>query len=254
MNRENKRPLILITNDDGYSANGIQQLAQIVAPMGDVVMVAPDSARSGASSALTAHLPIRLKLLEVREGYRAYSCSGTPVDCVKLALHSVLDRKPDLIVSGINHGSNAGVSVIYSGTMGAAIEGAIVGVPAIGFSYTSHQSDVCLEGCCNVVAQICQEVLEGGLPKGVCLNVNIPEGELKGRKLCRQTSGEWVDQYEKRTDPAGNDYFWLTGHFRNHEPECEETDEWALAQGYVSVVPVNCDMTDYDYLRTFAQE
>ncbi len=247
---EETRPLVLVTNDDGYTAKGIAALTQAMTSLGDVVVVAPNGARSGQSSAITVGVPLRIDVIEDTPHLRVYSCSGTPVDCVKLALDKLLPRQPQLIVSGINHGSNAGASIVYSGTMGAALEGAIVGIPAIGFSLCSHAHDADFSHALPIVQELAAKVLAGGLPKGVCLNVNIPADiEPLGVRVCRQADGCWTEEYVHRVDPMGKEYYWLTGRFENREPNASDTDEWLLANGYVSVVPATCDMTAYDHLE-----
>lgn len=249
-----KRPLILITNDDGYTAPGITLLAEIAQEFGDVVVIAPDGPQSGQSSALTVSVPLKVNLKESREGYKLYKTNGKPADCIKLGLNKILPQQPDLILSGINHGSNASLNVIYSGTMGAALEGAIVGIPAIGFSITSHSWEVVFNEGIPHIKNIIREVINGGLPQGVCLNVNIPEGDIKGVKVCRQSKGIWHKEYVENTDPRGERYYWLTGEYLNKEPEAADTDIWALANGYVSIVPTRCDMTDYDYMKKLQEK
>ena len=245
-----KRPLILITNDDGDTANGIQVLTRLMMQLGDVVVMAPDGPRSGQSNAITVSHPLRYTKIEEREGLVRYKSNGTPTDCVKLALHDILDRKPDLLVSGINHGSNAAINIIYSGTMGAVLEGCENGITSIGFSICDHSYNADFSKFERFIIQIATETLKNGLPYGVCLNVNAPMGEIKGVKIARQCRGNWTEEYAKRLDPQGRTYFWLTGYFKNHEPDARDTDEWALANGYVSVVPSKIDMTDYDMLKS----
>lgn len=244
------RPLILITNDDGDTANGINVLTRLMMEIGDVVVMAPDGGRSGQSNAITVSHPIRYTKIEEREGLIRYKCTGTPTDCVKLALHDILDRKPDLLVSGINHGSNAAINVIYSGTMGAVLEGCENGLTSIGFSICDHSLQADFRIFEKYILQITRETLKNGLPYGVCLNVNAPKGEIKGVKIARQCKGNWTEEYAKRIDPQGRTYFWLTGYFKNHEPEAHDTDEWALANGYISVVPSKIDLTDYSILKS----
>jgi len=244
------RPLILITNDDGDTANGINVLTRLMMEIGDVVVMAPDGGRSGQSNAITVSHPIRYTKIEEREGLIRYKCTGTPTDCVKLALHDILDRKPDLLVSGINHGSNAAINVIYSGTMGAVLEGCENGLTSIGFSICDHSLQADFRIFEKYILQITRETLKNGLPYGVCLNVNAPKGEIKGIKIARQCKGNWTEEYAKRIDPQGRTYFWLTGYFKNHEPEAHDTDEWALANGYISVVPSKIDLTDYSILKS----
>ena len=248
----NKKPLILITNDDGVRSKGIQSLIEAVRTLGDVVVLAPDGARSGMSSAITPNLPLRISLLKQEEGLTVYACTGTPVDCVKLAFNEILDRTPDLVISGINHGSNSAICVVYSGTMGAAMEGCIFGVPSIGFSLTDHSPHADFSNAIKYARIISEKVLKEGLPKGVCLNVNIPDIEdIKGMKVCAQAAGRWTVEFMKSQDGAGKDVYWLTGVFDNHNPTDEGSDEWALSNGYVSVVPVKIDMTDYQTLNQF---
>ena len=249
---ENKKPLILITNDDGDSAPGINILTRLMMQIGEVVVMAPDGPRSGQSNALTFSQPIRFKLLEKQEGLTRYSCTGTPTDCVKLALHEILDRKPDLLVSGINHGSNAAINIIYSGTMGAVLEGAENSILSIGLSVCDHALDADFSTFEPYILQICKKAMSEGLAYGVSLNVNCPIGKVKGIKVARQCQGNWIKEYDKRVDPHGRDYYWLTGQFDSHEPEATDTDEWALANGYISIVPANIDLTDYDTLKTIS--
>ena len=249
MNNNSNKPLILITNDDGDTANGIAVLTRLMMQIGEVIVVAPDGPRSAQSNALTVTHPIRFKLLETAEGLTRYSCTGTPTDCVKLALNEILDRKPDLLVSGINHGSNAAINVIYSGTMGAVLEGCENGILSIGFSIDNHSLSADFKHFEEYILQITRTALANGLPEGICLNVNSPKDEIKGVRVCRQCVGHWTKEFAKRTDPQGRSYFWLTGHFENHEPEAQDTDEWALANGYVSVVPTKIDLTAYEAMN-----
>jgi len=242
----NIKPLILITNDDGADAPGILVLSRLMMQIGEVVEVAPDGPRSAQSNALTVTHPIRFKKIEEKEGLTRYSCTGTPTDCIKLALNEIVERQPDLIVSGINHGSNSAINVIYSGTMGAVLEGCENGILSIGFSIDNHSIEADFSEFEQYVLKISKETLKNGLPHGVCLNVNAPKGKIAGIKVARQCDGRWTKEFAKRTDPQGRAYFWLTGNFENHEPENEETDEWALSKGYVSIVPTKIDMTAYD--------
>ena len=242
-----KRPLILITNDDGISSKGISSLAEAVLDLGDIHVVAPDSPQSGMGHAVTIGEILRIKSAYFPiKGVTAHSTSGTPVDCVKLAIYKVLGRKPDLILSGINHGSNSSINVIYSGTMSAAVEGAVESINAIGFSLLDHDPDADFSNAKKVVRQMTMEVLKRGLPHGVCLNVNIPKAsegeELKGIKVCRQAAGYWEDGFDERKAPNKESYFWLTGEFTNPD-KGEDTDEYALSQGYASVVPTQFDLT-----------
>lgn len=252
---KNKKPLILVTNDDGYLAKGIKVLVDSLIGLGDIVVVAPDGPRSGMSSAITSIQPIRYHLInqDKENSVTVYSCTGTPVDCVKLGISEVLGRNPDILVSGINHGSNASICVLYSGTMGAAIEGTIFGVPSIGFSLLDHHSDADFTHTEKIIKSVSEKILHSGLPKGICLNVNIPHADiaLKGIKVCKQAKGKWIEEFKKSADGSGKDVFWLTGSFENHDPLDKQTDEWALANGYVSIVPIEVDMTANEYIDTF---
>ena len=250
--KTNKRPLILVSNDDGVNAKGLKNLIEVVKPYGDILVVAPESAKSGMSHAISFKNPIRLNKIKEYENVKIYSCTGTPVDCVKLALNQVVDRKPDFLVSGINHGSNASISVIYSGTMGAVIEGCLNGIPSVGFSILTHAKDADFSLSRKYSQQIFEKVLKQGLPQGVCLNVNFPVidiDDLKGFKVCRQARGIWKEEFDKRIDPNNRDYYWLTGNFNNFEPDAEDTDEWALNNNYASIVPINVDFTSYDTIE-----
>jgi 5'-nucleotidase len=240
-----KRPVIFVTNDDGIDAPGIRKLIDVVRQFGRVVVVAPDKPQSGTGHAITINVPLRLFERVRQEDYEEYSCSGTPVDCVKLGFKVVLKGRPDILVSGINHGSNASVNIIYSGTMAAVLEGALADVPSAGFSYNNYSHDIDLNVCEKYVEQIAGNLLRSGLPKGVCLNVNLPdlpEGRVKGVKVCRQAGGTWQEDFDERTDPGGRKYFWLKGLFVKIG-HGKDTDVWALENGYVSVVPVKTDLT-----------
>lgn len=236
-----KKPLILVTNDDGIHAKGIYFLSQIAKDYGDVVVVAPDKPQSGMGHAVTMSKPLWLKEVKM-DSVSAYSTSGTPVDCVKLAVYEIMHRKPDLILSGVNHGANSSINVIYSGTMSAAVEGAVEAIPSIGFSLLNHDEDADFSKSEVFVRKIIAGVLENTMPYGACLNVNIPKGKPKGIKICRQAKGYWEDYFEKRADPQGNDYYWMKGDFIVTE-KGEDTDLWALDHGYISVVPTQFDMT-----------
>ncbi|HRI40492.1 MAG TPA: 5'/3'-nucleotidase SurE [Bacteroidia bacterium] len=241
----NGRPLILVTNDDGITAPGLHALVNAMSTLGDLYVVAPDSPQSGMGHAITIHNMLRLDKVEVHGDHDWYQCSGTPVDCVKIAMDKILPRKPDLCVSGINHGSNSSINVIYSGTMSAAMEGAIEGIPSVGFSLLNYSLDADFSGAAHVARIVASRVLEKGLPQGSLLNVNIPSlplEDLKGIKICRQAMAKWEEEFDERIDPTRRKYYWLTGKFVNHD-RGEDTDEWALANGYVSVVPVQFDFT-----------
>ncbi len=252
------KPLILVSNDDGITSRGILNLVTVMKELGDVLVVAPDGPQSGMGHAITVGDTLRLNESFIFEGVRAYECSGTPADCIKMARHFVLknERQPDVVVSGINHGSNTSISVLYSGTMSAAIEGAIEGVPAIGFSLCdySHKADFSHTG--DVVKKIVQQVLEKSLPKGVALNVNIPANKnepLKGIRVCRQANAKWVEEFDQRFDPYGRSYFWMTGNFVNFD-KAEDNDEWAIANNYVSVVPCQFDLTAHQAISVLNEE
>jgi 5'-nucleotidase len=242
------KPLILVTNDDGITAPGLRTLVRCMQEIGEVVVVAPDSPQSGMGHAITIDNTLYSKrvVIDPHAGApREYSCSGTPADCVKLALQEILDRRPDICVSGINHGSNSSINVIYSGTMSAAIEAGIEGIPAIGFSLCDYSWEADFTPAEEAVKKIVAEALENKIPKGVVLNVNIPkvnQGGLKGIKVCRQARANWKEKFDKRTNPSGKDYYWLTGEFQLMD-KGEDTDEWALSQGYISVVPTQFDLT-----------
>ncbi|MCB0475670.1 MAG: 5'/3'-nucleotidase SurE [Flavobacteriaceae bacterium] len=247
-----KKPLILVTNDDGITAPGIRTLISLMNEIGDVVVVAPNNPQSGMGHAITVNTVLRCNPVSVDDGPQLeYSCSGTPADCVKMAVNEILNKKPDLCVSGINHGSNASLNVIYSGTMSAAVEAGIEGVPAIGFSLLDYNWDADFEASKEYVRQITKNVLKNKLPEGVVLNVNIPvlkKDEIKGIKICRQAHGNWIEDFDKRVSPQGEDYYWLTGKFVNLD-HGEDTDLWALEHGYVSVVPVQFDLTAHHFIQ-----
>ncbi len=247
-----KKPLILVTNDDGITAPGVRTLIEVMNTIGDVVVVAPDSPQSGMGHAITVNSTLHLDKVNDDEATQAeYSCSGTPADCVKLGIREILDRRPDLCVSGINHGSNASINVIYSGTMSAAIEAGIEGIPAIGFSLCDYNWNANFEACKSFVKVIAENVLKNGLDHGTVLNVNIPnlnKEDIKGIKVCRQAKANWVEEFDKRQNPYGKDYYWLTGKFVNLD-KGEDTDEWALANGYISVVPVQFDLTAHHSIQ-----
>jgi 5'-nucleotidase len=251
MTLEQNDRLILITNDDGLYAAGLRTLIEVMEEFGKVVLVSTLESMSGMSQALTVKTPLRVKLLEENERRRVYTCNGTPTDSIKLAVNQLLERRPDWVVSGINHGANASVSVLYSGTMAAALEGCLYGIDSVGFSLDSFSKDANFSVCRKYIKTVMQKLTLEPLPSGICLNVNIPalpENEIKGIMICRQAKGNWKEEFEKRKDPMGKTYYWLTGMFQNHEPEANDTDQWALTNGFVSVVPVSVDMTAYRYL------
>lgn len=249
----NKRPLILVTNDDGVTAPGIRKLIEVIKELGDVVVVAPDTPQSGKGHAITLNETLHVNKLKSNfSDIEEYTCSGTPADCVKIGIKEILKRKPDLCVSGINHGSNASINVIYSGTMSAAIEAGIEGIPSIGFSLLDYDWDANFEGLEAYVKKIAKNVLENGLPDGVVLNVNFPkitEEAFKGIKIARQARANWKERFDKRVNPMGKEYYWLTGVFENLDGG-EDTDEFALENNYVSIVPVQFDLTAHHFLQT----
>ena len=249
---ENER-LILVTNDDGYASKGLAAAIEVARSFGRVVAVAPETPQSGMSQAITMYNPLYLRRVHAEEGVEIYAFSGTPVDCVKMAFdHLLRDRRIDLVISGINHGSNSAVNILYSGTMGAAIEGSFYGCPSVGLSLDDHGADADFEAATIYGRRIIARLFAGEIELPLCLNVNVPVGrpeELRGIRLCRQNRGFWREEFYRHEDPRGREYFWLTGAFINGEPDAEDTDEWALRNKYVSVVPVQADLTDYGQLQ-----
>lgn len=243
---ENKRPLILVSNDDGIISKGISELIKFLRPLGEVVVMAPDTPRSGTGCSITSNTPIHYQLLRKDVGLTVYKCSGTPTDCVKLALETVLDRTPDLVIGGINHGDNSAVNVHYSGTMGVVIEGCLKGIPSIGFSLCSHDPNADFEPMGPYVRQIVSRVLEKGLPPLTCLNVNAPAiKELQGIRICQQAKGQWTNEWEHFAHRGDEHYYWLTGEFVDTDADNEANDHWALAHGYVAITPTTVDVTAY---------
>lgn len=248
---DSKNRLILISNDDGVNATGLAALIEVAKDFGKIVVVAPATGQSGMSHSITMLKPLYLNKISEDKDITIYSCSGTPVDSIKIAIHDILFRKPDLILSGINHGSNSSISVLYSGTMGAAIEGRLNGIPSIGFSLLDHSKDADFTLAKVVVRDVLTSLVSKKIPANLCLNVNVPkimEKEHKGIKLCRQTKGVWKEEFDKNTDENGIEYFSLTGCFDNFEPESTETDEWALENNYSTIVPVQVDLTCYNMM------
>lgn len=246
-----ERPLILVTNDDGLHAPGLRHLISIARDLGELFIIAPDKSMSGMGHAITIDVPLRAIPVNQNGGEVVYSCNGTPVDCVKLAEHSLLGRKPDLLISGINHGSNSSVNIIYSGTMAAVLEGVMGGIPSIGFSLLDYSMKADFSHTTPFIRALIANVLTDGLPAGTGLNVNFPKagnGMLKGMRFCRQANARWVEEFDARTDPHKRDYFWLTGRFENLD-DGDDTDEWALANNYVSVVPVHYDFTAHHMIE-----
>ncbi len=250
-----RRPRILVCNDDGITAPGIKALAKVAREFGDVTVVAPDSAQSGMGHAITIGEPLRMVEEEIEPGFKGWACSGTPADCVKLATGVLLDEKPDLLISGINHGANYSISVVYSGTMSAAMEGAIEGIPSIGFSLCDFSHEADFSASIEVARAVIAKALHAEMPQGTLLNVNIPKmpiEEIKGIRITRQAVGRWVEEFDKRKDPHGRDYYWLTGKFKQ-EDDGEDTDTWALDNGFVSVCPVRFDLTAHHAIAAYNQ-
>ena len=251
------KPLILVSNDDGITSKGIRVLVSVMKKLGDVVVVAPDSPQSGMGHAITIGQTLRLYEEDIFEDVLAFKSSGTPADCVKLAKHYVLkDRKPDLVVSGINHGSNTSISVLYSGTMSAAIEGALEGLPSIGFSLCDFSSKADFSHVEEWGEKIARQVLENGIPKGIALNVNFPpkrNEEIRGVKICRQADAKWQEEFAERFDPTGRKYFWMAGNFVNYD-KGEDNDEWAIANNYISIVPCLYDLTAHHAISHINKE
>ena len=250
-------PLILVTNDDGIYSPGLRYLINILNKIGKVVVVAPDSQQSAQSHAITINQPISCDKIKIDNGKQLeFICSGTPVDCVKLALSEILDKKPDICVSGINHGSNASINVIYSGTMSAAIEAGIEGIPSIGFSMCDYSWNASFESCEKFIKIISKELLAKSNKKNIILNVNFPKistgKNYKGVKICRQAKSFWKETFDKRKNPNGRKYYWLTGEFINLDKE-KDSDQWALNNGYISIVPIMYDMTSYSEIDDIAK-
>jgi len=253
---ETNQKLILVTNDDSVNAKGIQSLVKIASTLGTVIVVAPNKPQSGMGHAITLSDPIRLNRVAMFGEVEAYSSSGTPVDCVKLAIYEVLHRKPDLVLSGINHGENSSTNVLYSGTMSAAIEGAMEGIPSIGFSLSTYSDDADFMQYEEFISKLISSALENEFPAHTCLNVNIPNlpaKEIKGIQICTQAHAFWADRFDKREDQFGRPYYWLTGDFGEVNPR-EDSDLHALNEGYISVVPTQFDLTNYrvlDHLKSW---
>ena len=247
---EIERPFILISNDDGYQAKGIHCLMDMLADLADMVVCAPETARSGSSCAFSATTPLQLALQERKPGVEIWSCNGTPVDCVKMALAELVPRRPDMVIGGINHGDNASVNAHYSGTMGVTLEGCMKYIPSVAFSLCDARPDADFEPLRPYVRTITQRVLAEGLPRGVCLNVNFPlVEEFRGVRVCRMAKGTWAQEVERRHHPRGYDYWWMTGKYINDEPEADDSDNWALSHGYVAITPTQTDVTAYQAME-----
>lgn len=245
------KPRILVVNDDGITAPGIKVLMEEMQKIGEVTVVAPESPQSGMGHAITIGKPLRIDEVKIYPGVKMYKCSGTPVDCVKLAVNKIFKgEKPDLCVSGINHGLNNSINVLYSGTMSAAVEGAIEGIPSIGFSYDDFSHEADFEKCRPLIGSIAREVLKKGMPTATLLNVNFPNvSVIEGVKVCRQANAKWAEEFDERLDPGNRSYYWLTGVFQLNDLG-EDTDVWALNNGYASIVPVQFDMTAHHAIQT----
>ena len=248
---ENKRPFILISNDDGYEAKGIHCLIELIRDMADILVCAPDGARSGYACAFSATLPLTLTCRHQEPGLDIWSCNGTPVDCVKIALAELCgNRHPQMVIGGINHGDNASVNAHYSGTMGVTLEGCMKYIPSVAFSLCDHSEDADFRPLEPLVRQIVRKVLDEGLPKGVCLNVNFPlTDHYQGVKVCRMAHGTWGNEVVKCHHPRGYDYWWMVGKYTNDEPEAEDTDNWALRHNYVAITPTRIDVTAYEMIE-----
>lgn len=250
-----KKPLILVTNDDGITAPGIRNLVDFMNEIGEVVVVAPNSPQSGKGHAITINSTLTYEEINLDGPQKDFALSGTPVDCVKFALDKILPRRPDLVVSGINHGANSSINVIYSGTMSAAVEAGVEGLQSIGFSLLDFSWDADFSQAKEYIQTIVRKVLENPLPKGVVLNVNIPKlkkDEINGIKVCKQADAKWEENFDERINPHGKKYYWLTGYFNNMD-QSEDADETALSQGFISVVPVKFDLTAYEYLSSLSE-
>lgn len=245
-----ERPLLLLSNDDGFNAKGIHELIKALRPVADLVVVAPDGPRSGSSGAITSVRPLQYSLLQQEPGLSVYKCTGTPVDCIKLALFDIVTRVPDMVIGGINHGDNSSVNVHYSGTMGVVIEGCLKGFPSVGFSLCNHAADADFSPVLPYVRSIVETVLEKGLPAGTCLNVNFPDtDQIRGVRICRQTNGVWINEFIKKENSKGENEYQLTGDYCNLELGVEATDHWALDNSYVAITPTKVDVTDYSLME-----
>ena len=251
------RPYILISNDDGYQAKGLAELIAVAKNYGDLIVVSSERGESGMSHAITMKTPLRVNTLEETDAFSLYVINGTPADCIKIAMNQLVKKKPDLVLSGINHGSNASISVVYSGTLGATREACLNQIPAIGLSLLNHDKQADFSMVKHFLPKIIEQTLTKGIANQTFLNVNFPNikiNEVKGIKVCRQTKGVWKEEYIKRTDPNGGEYYWLTGAFDNFEPHATDTDEWALSNNYISIVPSKIDATSYseiDRIKTW---
>lgn len=251
--KKRDKPEILITNDDGIEANGIHVLIELLQPYANLLVVAPDRGQSAMSHAITMNTPLHLKKKKEEEGLEVYTCNGTSVDCIKLAVNELRrGNPPDYIFSGINHGTNSSISIIYSGTMAAALEGSIHGISSVGLSVVDYSPDADFSIAKAYIPKIFDTLQQNGHSAKVCLNINFPKielAEVKGIKVCRQARSRWVEEYDKRTDPHNREYYWLTGKFHNYEPDATDTDDWALRNNYISIVPVQFDFTAHEKIN-----
>lgn len=250
---EKKRPSILVSNDDGIYSNGIKALAEVASEFGDVYIVAPDRQQSAVGHAITLEIPLRAQPIVVDGKYKGQAINGTPADCVKLAHDQLMEIKPDLVLSGINHGSNAGINILYSGTVSAATEGTVLGYPSIAVSCTDYDNDADLTGCKEATRRVIKLVLGKGLPKGVTMNVNAPAGEFKGIKWARMADSRYVEEYEARNDPFNKPYYWLTGKFELLDDGLD-ADIFILNEGFATITPIQYDLTDYSLLKDLGAE
>ncbi len=252
---EKERPLILISNDDGYQAKGINSLVEMIRDLGDIIVCAPDGSRSGQSRAFTMSVLTMSKLSE-EPGLTVYKCSGTPVDCVKMAYNQVCPRKPSLVIGGINHGDNASTNAQYSGTVGIAIEGAMKGIPSLAFSLCDYRHDADFSPMRDVVRKYVKKALSEGMPRYACLNINYPlTDNCLGERICRMAWGHWRQEVVKCTHPSNTyNYYWMSGFYQNDEPEATDTDAWAVAHNYIAVTPLTVDLTDYKYLEELREK
>lgn len=251
---DTQRKLVLITNDDSVNAPGLLSLVEAVDDKADVVVAAPEQPQSGQSAAISVGKPLHISECPGHAGARIFSVSGTPVDCIKLAINAILPRRPDFVLAGINHGSNSAINVTYSGTMGAVLEGCLVGIPSAGFSLLDHSIKADFSLSQPLVADIIEHLLEHGLPEGICLNINIPSRTVpEGIRVCRAARGCWTDEYERYVDPSGNPFYWLKGTFRNSESQASDTDEYWLGKNFISVVPVTPDQTAFSATKDLSR-
>jgi 5'-nucleotidase len=250
---DSKKPLILVSNDDGIYSNGIKALAKVASEFGEVVIVAPDRQQSAVGHAITIETPLRAQKVKIADQFNGFAINGTPADCVKLAHDKLLEIKPDLVLSGINHGSNAGINILYSGTVSAATEGTVLGYPSIAVSCTDYDEEADLTACVEAARRVIKFVLEKGLPKGVTMNVNAPSGAYKGIKWARMADSRYVEEYEGRKDPFNRPYYWLTGKFELLD-DGNDADIHILNEGFAAVTPIQYDLTDYDLLRKLGEE